>query len=716
MMKKKGIILFLSLAFTLAIRAEEAPRIEDGILDLRGGQLDKVGEVSFSGEWEFYWKQFLSHKDFQDSIPPAPKTLIKVPAVWNSITIDGEKLPQKGFGTYRIRVLLDTVSEPLAIRFGSISTAFDAYIDGKLINSAGKVSSEERNAKPGYFAGVSIFQAPANCFDIIIHVSNYHYSKGGLWNNITYIGKAEHIQEKWSGELELLLLLLGCITIIALYHIGLFQLNRTFKSAWYFALFCLVMGVRAMVVNEIYILKLWPEFNWILLVKIEYLTLMLGTISFIYFINDIFPSYRERFFCRIVIGLNLAGAFIVVFTAVFFFTKALYFYQFALLLGAGYSVYIIIKALIRRERTAQILIIGMLALFGTIINDMLYVSRVVNTSYLATYGFMFFIVSQAYMLSYIFQKMFKESRKLAIDLEDINKNLERKVAERTLEIKERNVKLREQNEEITAQRDNIEKQHQVVKHQKQVITDSINYAQRIQRAVLPSNNKFTGHLKDHFIFYKPRDIVSGDFYWFSTSEDKILIVAADCTGHGVPGAFMSMLGMAFLAEISRMPEVKTPAEILEFMREKVKQSLHQYDSNSLQKEGMDMALCMYDPKSKVMEFAGAYSPLYLIRDGEIIIHKGDRQPVAVYLREKEFTNNEIKIRPDDRFYIFSDGYADQTNGKTYKKFMVRKFRQVLVDIHKLPMQEQRIKLETTLDEWQNGGPQIDDILVIGFQV
>jgi serine phosphatase RsbU (regulator of sigma subunit) len=179
---------------------------------------------------------------------------------------------------------------------------------------------------------------------------------------------------------------------------------------------------------------------------------------------------------------------------------------------------------------------------------------------------------------------------------------------------------------------------------------------------------------------------------------------------------MSMLGVAFLADISRLPEVKTPAQILDFMREKVKQSLHQYDEKSLQKEGMDMALCMYDPISQVMEFAGAYSPLYVIRDEEIIIHKGDRQPVAVYMKEKEFTNKKIKIHPEDRFYIFSDGYADQTNGETFKKFMVKGFKELLLNIHKLPMTEQKKILEERLDEWQAGGPQIDDILVIGFRL
>ena len=709
----KAVIVFATIITSLF--AQENPQILQGVLDLRGEELKENYEVSFSGEWEFYWDQLLEQKNFDDSVLPKPTMIIRVPEVWNSLEIDGQTLPPHGYATYRIQVLLDSQDEPFAIKFGSMSSACKVFIDDKLIRSAGIVATSKENSKPGYTTGLSIFHPPADTFNIIVQVSNYHYCKGGLWNNISIIGKAETIQESWSKKMELLLLLLGCITIIGLYHVGIFQLNRSFKSAGYFALFCGVIGLRATLVSEIFILQILPDFNWFLHIKLEYLTLMTGTIVFILFINEVFPKYSLKHFPRLIIAVNIIAAMIVIFTSVNFFTSLLLFYQLVLLVGAGYSMFVVIKALIKKERSAQILIIGLVALLGTIINDMLYVDRIIETTYMTTYGFMFFIVSQAYMLSYRFQKMFIETQNLAHDLENINLNLENTVKERTKEIQDQNLKLKDQNEEITTQRDNIEKQHQVVKKQKQVITDSINYAQRIQKAVLPSNNKFTGHLQDHFILYKPRDIVSGDFYWFSTKEDKVIIVAADCTGHGVPGAFMSMLGMAFLAEISRIPEVKTPAQILEFMREKVKQSLRQYDKNSLQKEGMDMALCMIDIKQRTLEFAGAYSPLYLIRNEEIIIHRGDRQPVAVYLHEKEFTNNVIKIKSDDRFYIFSDGYADQTNGQTMQKFMVRKFRNLLLEIHQLPMEKQKRILETTLEDWKAGGPQIDDILVIGFQ-
>jgi serine phosphatase RsbU (regulator of sigma subunit) len=712
--KIRFILIFWILS--LAGFAQQIPEIRNGVLDFRNSGAGKYKEVSFSGEWEFYWEQFLEHKDFSDSLAGKPTALIKVPNTWNSLVVDGQTLPAHGYATYRIKVLVDNADNAMAIKLGSISTAFKAYVNDSLISSAGQISMSQENSVPDYASRVVVFQPPADTFNIIFQVSNHHYCKSGLWNNFSTIGDADVVKDSWSRNMQLLMLLLGCIGIFGIYHFGFFLLNRSLKSALYFSLICLVIGARAVMVKEIFLIQVFPSFNWFLLIKLEYLTLMAGVIVLVLFINDVFQQYINIFFSRLVIIINSLFAFIVLVTSVNFFTGLLIYFQAGLLLGVGYSIFTVVRGFLNREVTAQIIVVGLIAVMATIVNDILYVGKIIDTAFLTTYGFIFFIVSQSFMLSYLFQKMYKETIQLAENLEDINKNLEQKVADRTCEIKGQNLQLQERNEEIKAQRDSIEKQHAVVKKQKQVITDSINYAQRIQSAVLPSDNKFAGHLKEHFILYKPRDIVSGDFYWFSVKDGKAIIVAADCTGHGVPGAFMSMLGMAFLAEISRMPEVNSPAEILEFMRDKVKQSLNQYDKTSLVKEGMDMALCIYDPKERTLEFAGAYSPLYIIRNGEIIIHKGDRQPVAVYLKEHEFSNKTITVQPNDRFYMFSDGYADQISGDTKRKFMVRKFRELLLKIHQLPMAEQKKQLETTLNKWQAGGPQIDDILVIGFQV
>ncbi|MCK4678995.1 MAG: serine/threonine-protein phosphatase, partial [Bacteroidales bacterium] len=196
----------------------------------------------------------------------------------------------------------------------------------------------------------------------------------------------------------------------------------------------------------------------------------------------------------------------------------------------------------------------------------------------------------------------------------------------------------------------------------------------------------------------------------------LIIAAVDCTGHGVPGAFMSMLGTSFLNETVTKTKFDKPNEILERLRKKVKISLKQTGKDIEQRDGMDMALCILDLDNKEMQYAGAYNPLYLIRNGELIEYKADRQPVAIHYVEKEFTNHVIKLQEGDALYIFSDGFYDQLGGTKYKKFLSKNFKSLLLEINKKSMEQQKDLLDKTLKEWMKDYEQIDDILVIGIRV
>jgi serine phosphatase RsbU (regulator of sigma subunit) len=278
------------------------------------------------------------------------------------------------------------------------------------------------------------------------------------------------------------------------------------------------------------------------------------------------------------------------------------------------------------------------------------------------------------------------------------------------EKKKANILLAEQN-------DQIKKQHDQIFQQKKEITDSIHYASRIQRAVLPSPKVLEDYNIQYFILYKPRDIVSGDFYWINAKDSKIIVTAADCTGHGVPGAFMSMLGMALLNEITSKSEVTTASQILDELRTLVIKSLHQSGSVEETKDGMDMALCVFDSDLKRVQFAGAFNPLYLVRGNELIEGPADRMPVGFHDKQTtSFTNTEIPLQPGDTLYIFSDGYVDQFGGENGKKFMAKRFKQLLIDIHDKAMEEQKQILDTTITEWRGELDQVDDILVIGMRV
>ncbi|MCX7987323.1 MAG: response regulator [Bacteroidales bacterium] len=289
-------------------------------------------------------------------------------------------------------------------------------------------------------------------------------------------------------------------------------------------------------------------------------------------------------------------------------------------------------------------------------------------------------------------------------------------------IKIANAMLSESHRQVAEQKQEIEKQHAIVTEQKKKLTDSIMYAQRIQNAVLPPRYVFEKIFPQHFILFKPRDIVSGDFYWISSKDNISVIAVADCTGHGVPGAFMSMLGIAFLNEIVSKMTINRhivtfhASDILNELRNYVIQSLHQTGRPTESKDGMDIALCVIDFENKTMEFAGAHNPAYLIRNGELQVIEADRMPIGIYKSEnKSFTNREIKLEYNDQIYLFSDGFYDQIGGPKRMKMLSVNFRKYLLDICNLPMSEQQKLLEEYFESWRGDNEQLDDVLVLGIK-
>jgi serine phosphatase RsbU (regulator of sigma subunit)/Tfp pilus assembly protein PilF len=273
-----------------------------------------------------------------------------------------------------------------------------------------------------------------------------------------------------------------------------------------------------------------------------------------------------------------------------------------------------------------------------------------------------------------------------------------------------NILLQEQNDEIKHQRDKIFEQNKE-------ITDSIEYASKIQSAILPPDEYISSILPDHFILFRPRDIVSGDFYWINKYKNKIFLCAADCTGHGVPGAFMSMLGIALLNEIINKKNEFTAAEILNNLRSQVVNSMHQRGYDGETQDGMDIAFCIIDTENKTIDFSGAFNPLFIIRDCELIEYKADKMPIGVHLKQEvPFSNHIINYQPGDQLYVFSDGYADQFGGPKRKKFLIKRFKELLIEKSGKNMADQKTALQSTIDEWMGPHDQIDDILVIGAKL
>lgn len=280
-----------------------------------------------------------------------------------------------------------------------------------------------------------------------------------------------------------------------------------------------------------------------------------------------------------------------------------------------------------------------------------------------------------------------------------------------------NRQLEENNILLQQQKEKTEEQNILLARKNKEITDSINYAKRIQEAILPSRYSIAESINNGFILFKPKDVVSGDFYWIEEKNDRLFIAAADCTGHGVPGAMVSVICANALSKALFEEDIEKPGKLLDRTREIVIQQFQK--SSDHVKDGMDISLAVIDKKNKQLEWSGANNPLWIIRSSDknqVEETKADKQPVGVYEKTKPFTTHQLDISKKDKLYLFSDGYVDQFGGKKNKKFKPAKLRRLLLEIQDLTMEEQKSALINTFEKWRGDNEQVDDVCIIGYEV
>lgn len=294
--------------------------------------------------------------------------------------------------------------------------------------------------------------------------------------------------------------------------------------------------------------------------------------------------------------------------------------------------------------------------------------------------------------------------KMIAELEELYRDLEQKVKDRTAE--------------VVAQKEEIECQRDLLAEQQKHIMDSIQYSKRLQTAILPTHEFIKELFPESFVYYKPKDIISGDFYWFHQHGNKRYFSAIDCTGHGVPGALVSMVGQNWLNYAVKDLQLEKPSEILDALNNGVKATFKEKDDDTSVKDGMDLALCCVDYDTMTLEFAGAYNPVLIISNGEHTQIKGDKFPIGAFFRGNAgaFTNHTVKVNRNDIVYVFSDGFADQFGGPDNFKFLTKRFRELLIQIHQKPLAEQYEILDSTLRDWVGSLEQVDDITVIGIKI
>lgn len=293
--------------------------------------------------------------------------------------------------------------------------------------------------------------------------------------------------------------------------------------------------------------------------------------------------------------------------------------------------------------------------------------------------------------------------KMRDDLAENERILEQKVIERT--------------EEVVRQKEEIEKQRQKLEELYKDVTDSIRYAKRLQDSILPPDLLVRKMLPQSFVLFRPKDIVSGDFYWFYQLKETVLFAAVDCTGHGVPGAFMSLVGNNALNQAVKEHGNTEPGKILDELNKLSSEALNKNSESTSVRDGMDLSMCSLNLKTNELMYAGANNPLYIVRDEKIIQLKPDKFAIGAFEPgSKSYTNHKYNLEKGDHLYLFSDGYADQFGGTKGKKFMYRQFRELLLSMRNLSMEDQKLLLSNAIEKWRGSYEQVDDILVIGIRI
>jgi serine phosphatase RsbU (regulator of sigma subunit) len=688
-------------------------------MDLAQVDFGRGATVLLNGQWEFYWQQFLTEPDFGRAKPPA---WVPVPASWDGYDLgQGQQPSLQGHATYRLRVVLPpqgTKREMMAIKTQFIATNYALYVQGQTIYAPRQLGTTAEANLPHYNPEVFYFTPQSDTVSIVVQVANFTDRLAGITQPIS-LGHAHVVRQGYEANLMVNFFLFGVLVVMGGYHLSLFFFRRKSTAAGWFALYCLVVAVRILVTDDYYLFDFLPNAPFELGNKLAYLTFYLAVPVLASFAHDLYPADFWRGMVRAYwwLGGGLSGLVLV--TPGIVYSHTLVFYQLATLVMLVYALYFTVRILGKRRDGSWLFAVGLFTTFAAAVNDVLFSNLIIQTANLLPLGLFVFIFSQTLILSRQFSRAFLQVEALSAQLRASNQQLEQTVTERTQQLSEANETLLQNLEELSSNIELINDQNREIRAQHQSITASIRYAQIIQTNILPDWGQVQRHFPDSFLLFQPKAMVSGDFYYFNQKDHLIFLAAVDCTGHGVPGAFMSLIGVELLNELIDVHHHTQPAQILLGLHRGIRRILKTATSNA--RDGMDLALVVLDTAARTLTFAGAKSPLVYVRGGEL----GTLKPDSLHLGgssltdELQFNQTTLPLPHEPgqfSFYLFSDGYQDQFGGGEVKKFMKKHFRELLFQVRELPMAEQGRLLTEWHEDWKGNVPQTDDMLVMGFRV
>lgn len=690
---KRALHLLLVL-FSIGIQPAMSQSPQPGVILVNDSVRNDREYYTLNGDWEFYWNVLYTPKDFLNESMTVQPNYVRVPGTWTMYDRpNGESYPEYGYATFRVRVKMKHPGDNLALYVPKIWSASKVWVNGQLVSERGTVGTS-REEFQNLIVQEIVPLARSEEYDIIVQVSNYSLFVAGI-PEAFYIGKQARMQETADFMNTRNLIWLGFILVMAFYHFILWFYRRKNRSTLYFGIICVLIFIKATVFGNHYLyeyLKLSGVMNFNTQATSYYVTTYLLVAVGLYYIRSLYPDETSGKVVKYLMIITGAYCLFLIVTPPYIFSPTIMAFQVINFLGIAYVAYVLVRATIRKRPEAYLQTIGITLMVFAGINDALFSAGIEITGIpeLIPFAFGGFLCLQFFVIAKRFSKAFTS-------VEELSQNLERKVVERTAEVVEQKAEIEKKNEDIEA---------------------SIQYAKRIQTAMLPSESRIKEIIPESFVFFRPRDIVSGDFYFVDevvTEELDIAIIAAvDCTGHGVPGAFMSMIGDSILRQIVQDKCIHHPDEMLMELNNGVNLALNQFETEN--RDGMDIALCVIDRKTSQLHFSGAGNPLILVRDGKLEQIKGDRSFIGgTQTNKKKFTKHTVGLDGVTQFYIFSDGFQDQFGGEQGLKFMKKRFREFLGELSKLPIGQQEREVAKTFDQWKGDAyDQIDDVLVMGF--
>ncbi len=601
---------------------------ESGVIDISGWDLNPDGIIELNGNWEFYFGQLLEPKDFL-SVLPGKISHIDVPDSWDSFVINGNRIGSYGYATYRL-VILTGSDNPLYIKILPPNSAYKIWANGVLYGGSGKVGKSPAEEIPKYDVLIFDFEPVNKKIELVIQVSNYSTYSGGMLIPVI-AGSREAVYGRTSKMVAFDVFTFASLLVISMYYFGLFLMRRSDKSHLFFSIFTLLLSLRSLVTNELFLYQLLPRADWQMMMKIDFLAITLCLPVFMYFIYLLYPVTFTRRIRFTFVVLASIYSFLILFFPARVYSSVLPIYNLIILVGCILVVFVLVKSILSKSEGAKLALTGFIILFATVVNDILSVNNVIHNMQLSSLGVFSFILLQSFISSTKFANAYRR-------IEDLSRNLEIKVQKRTEELQNETELLRVRNE---------------------LMENELTIARHIQKQIIPGHSPF----ENIYALYKPMDKVGGDFYDFLRyrGSDKIGIFLSDVSGHGVPAAFITLMVKTGLLQAG--VDRDDPSHMLS--------NLNELLVDLLTRSGGHFVTAfygIYNPQTRELIYSNfGHNPPFVISGGIVKTIEGKKSiPLAIMNNEKLISinkpgsNNSIILEKGDKVLFYTDGLTEAT--------------------------------------------------------